>query len=686
MLPNLSFDLVARNLTRGAFAQLKSDADAADGRLRRLSASLGGFGSSMTKAGAAMTAGVTAPLVMLGRAFVDKASEAQESASAFDALFRDQAKTVRAWADATAKAMGRSTFELQKQAASFQQLFKAAAPTGEAAADLSTKFAALAQDLASFYNVTESDALAKLRSGLSGEAEPMRAFGVFLNEAAVKAKAMEMGLGGVNGALSEQEKILARARLILEATTLAQGDAERTSGSFANKSRALGAAWNDLAVKLGTVLLPAATRFVSILADLVTWFSNLSPATQEWIVIAGGVAAALGPMIGALGTLSLTVVALLPMIPAIGAAFAALAGPVGIAVAAIAAVGAAWAYWDTIRERFPVFAAVVETALSGAQAAFVTFQTAALNFTDVLMAAFSGNFSQAIDIAKTALFDFAQIGPRVFEAMFPGALARAQEAVRSFAAAVVAMKDAAILAVQEMVLAISGWIADRLEAVWNGAAAKIEWVKSKFYGLYDAVVGHSYIPDMVDGIGEWMGRLDAVMVNPALAAADRTAAAFSEVGQSVGSMFGDMGKSIGEAMLGLRSMDDAMVSILKNIAGMAFGSLGGSWGSMLSGLFGGLFAKGGRLGAGKIGVVGEGGPELISSGASPLSITPLQIGGRQAAPVVTINQTVNVNGATGNSEVLGLVRRAVTDAAPSIVEAAKMATFGDMMARPGMLR
>lgn len=635
MLPSLSFDLVAKYLAGKAFDQLKGDADAAESRLTRLSTRLGGIGAAMSKIGAGMTAGVTTPLVLMGKAMVDRASEAQEAASAFDVLFESNAESVRRWADETAIAMGRSTYELQGQAASFQQLFKAAAPTGEAAAGLSEKFAALTQDLASLYNVSESDALAKLRSGLAGEAEPLRTFGVFLTEAAVKAKAMEMGLGDANGKLTEQEKILARARLILETTTDAQGDAVRTASSFANQSRALSAAWNDLAVKLGTVLLPLATKFVRALTGLVRWFEQLSPATQEWIVIAGGVAAALGPVLAALGTVTLSIAALLPLLPAIGAGFAALAGPVGLVVAALAGIAVAWAYWDDIKAKFPGFASAVETALAGAKAALGTFWEALKSWNGMLMALFSGDFSQAFSKAKEVLFEFSQMGVRVFEAMFPGSIDTAKAKIEEWKIALGAMKDAAIMILQQMIEGIKSWVEGQLNAIWDSAADKIRWVTGIFKWMGDEVVHHSYVPDMVKGIGDWMGQLPSMMIAPAQQAAQGTMDAFANVGSSISSVFEGIGSDIAAAIKGTKSWGDVLAGVLQKIGNlvlsqMDFGGMG-IFGSLLKGLFGGFFATGGVLSAGKVGIVGESGPELISAGASPIRVTPLNDNGRQTA-------------------------------------------------------
>lgn len=84
-----------------------------------------------------------------------------------------------------------------------------------------------------------------------------------------------------------------------------------------------------------------------------------------------------------------------------------------------------------------------------------------------------------------------------------------------------------------MVGKITNLIGTTLNAVWTTAQKRIEDVKKSFFGLYDAVVGHSYIPDMVDGIAAQMARLDGVMVDPAKAATKKTAEAFKALAAEV---------------------------------------------------------------------------------------------------------------------------------------------------------
>ena len=72
------------------------------------------------------------------------------------------------------------------------------------------------------------------------------------------------------------------------------------------------------------------------------------------------------------------------------------------------------------------------------------------------------------------------------------------------------------------------YLTDKMNKVWTDLQARIEQAKKLFFGLYDAVVGNSYIPDMVDGIAHHMGRLDDVMVRPVKSATEEAKRLFEK--------------------------------------------------------------------------------------------------------------------------------------------------------------
>ena len=95
--------------------------------------------------------------------------------------------------------------------------------------------------------------------------------------------------------------------------------------------------------------------------------------------------------------------------------------------------------------------------------------------------------------------------------------------------AFLALKDTALAAVQALVEGIEEWLGTRLDGAMAGVQARVQGVIDAFQSMYTAVVGESYVPDMVTEIAGWMERLDGAMVKPADYATTRTAAAFAEL-------------------------------------------------------------------------------------------------------------------------------------------------------------
>lgn len=530
-------------------------------------------GQTMIQAGAVMSAAITAPLVLFGTHAVKAASDAQEMQSAFDVVFGEMAGDVREWAEATGDAMGRSTQEIQRGALAFQELFGKALDPARAA-EMSKQFAVLTQDLASFKNLSNEVAQQKLFSGLTGEAEPLRAVGVFLNDAAVEAKLLELGIQGVNGKFTDQEKILGRAALIREQLAAADGDVIRTSDSLANKQRAAQAAYEELSVTVGTVLIPAITPLVEMLSDLLLAFNELDPGLQTFIVGAGVVAAAIGPLLVGIGSIVSAVGTLIPLLGSAGAggAMTALGAAALPVTATIAGLVAAWVlFGDKIGPVLSELATKAQEVLGPKFMALVDTVTTGLTelwqgpFGDGLRVVIDalGDFaatyvsvwgeglirviSVAVDIvsgAFTRIVNIIKFVSAVLTGDFSGAWEIAKENAADTAANLLSVFNSiapgAVDAMKRLVEGVREWIVGRLNAIWQSAMAKIEAVKAAFFDLYDAVVGNSYVPDMVDEIGENMARLKAVMVDPAMRATASTKDAFRSLASDVAGLLDEL--------------------------------------------------------------------------------------------------------------------------------------------------
>ena len=241
----------------GALRGIKRVGDDVGGMGSRIASVLPSF-KTMAIAGTAAFGAVAASSLKL----VTMASSLEESQSKVNVVFGDSAGVVNEFAATSAQAFGITKQAALEATGTFGNLLQAFGTGKGQAAEMSTTLIGLAADLASFNNTGIEDAIQALRSGLSGETEPLKRFGVAINDVRLKQEAVTLGLYDGKGALDINAKTQAAYALILKDTGLAQGDFARTSDGFANQMRILKASLSDAATELGVVLLPYFKQFI----------------------------------------------------------------------------------------------------------------------------------------------------------------------------------------------------------------------------------------------------------------------------------------------------------------------------------------------------------------------------------------------------------------------------------------
>jgi tape measure domain-containing protein len=315
--------------------------------LRRLSSNLQSAGSTLTQA-------ITLPLAGAGAAALSTAAKyetlrvslstllgsAEKGADAFDRLAEFAAKTPFQLEDVAAGATQLLAFGLNIDEVydSLSFLGDIAGATGSNLQDLTLIFgqarsigAAYTEDLRQLAErgVPVFDLLSE-KTGLTGDAlrkfiEQGKVTFPLLQEL-LKSTAQEGGL--FFGGMEAQSKTL--------------------TGVFStfkdNVSLALAKIGDAIANSIN--LREVMGRLSDAVARAAEWFGNLSPGMQKVIVIAAGVAAALGPVLFGIGKLVAVGPVLVMGLKAIGAAFTFMTGPVGLAIVAIGAVvaGVVYAY------------------------------------------------------------------------------------------------------------------------------------------------------------------------------------------------------------------------------------------------------------------------------------------------------------------------------------------------------
>lgn len=301
-------------------------------------------GGALSNIGNKLTIGVTLPLLAAGAASIKYASDLNETKTKVEVIFGDMSKSILEWSETSAQALGQSKQQALDAASNFAIFGKAAGLANQELVDFAESNVQLASDLASFFNTSPEEAIMAIGAAYRGESEPIRRYGVLINEAALQQKALELGIISQLGPLTQQQKILAANALILDQTKDAQGDFARTSDGLANSSRILNAQFKDMLATLGQNLLPIALMVVKALNAMLESFNKLPPGAQKMILVFLGLLAIAGPLLSFFGSIITGITTISAALPTLTTLLSTI-GPIltGSALPAIASVGAALA-------------------------------------------------------------------------------------------------------------------------------------------------------------------------------------------------------------------------------------------------------------------------------------------------------------------------------------------------------
>jgi hypothetical protein len=302
--------------------------DNASGELDKSESRVDKWAKNLRQKGTMLTATVSAPVVGAFAMMINSASNLNESISAVGATFGESAGIIEASAKDAAQTVGMSQQQYLDSAKILGVYAQAAGLSGDEMAAFSQETLKAASDMASFHNADISDVLMAIQSGLAGEAEPLKRYGILLNDAAIQQQALKDGIWDGTGAMTEQQKVLARQNLIMDSLGPAAGDFAKTQGGLANQTRIAKAEIANLTAEMGQELLPLALKGIKYVRGFMVRIQKLNQTQRRWVLVAMAVAAALGPIL----------IAVSAMLPAI----ALLVSPIGLIIAALVGLGIAY--------------------------------------------------------------------------------------------------------------------------------------------------------------------------------------------------------------------------------------------------------------------------------------------------------------------------------------------------------
>ncbi len=550
-IKDLFFNIFARDKTGTAF-------DSVNKRLRETEGVAASMQERMRRAGRAMQRfGVAGSVASAGVAALFRGT-----LDAYDLQARAEAKVAQA-IKATGGAAGFTAEELYSQASALQRL------TRFGDEDILNKVTA---QFLTFKNVTgdvfkgAQMAALDLSTVLDGDLQSASIMlGKALNDPATGLSALSRA--GVTFSEEQKDviKALSETGQIARAQQLILDEIASAYGGQASAAAEVGAGivdqwrntWGDVKEVVGSVLIDALKAILPTLKSLAEAFQNMSPEGQRATVILGALAVALPPLIASFGLLV--------------AGIAAIGAPITIAIAGFSAITAAVvAFWPHIKE---------------------------------LGSWLSEKFTNTLTFLGEKL---GWLGP-IFGALAQGPLAAARlgfdlvgekgDWLRTKISDVFTAIPQIIGAAVEQV---GVWLTEKFNGIIDSVGKKIDWVEGKFFWLYDKVVGNSWVPDLVDEIGQSFAQLNGNMVKP-------TDTATGQVNESFKSLMGDVGKSLGnlvsQGKLTWKSFMGSLLDIgasyadriIQDVFNRMGGGLNGAFAQLGSPAIGGASPQGGGL-------------------------------------------------------------------------------------------
>ena len=260
---NTSIKKVTENIKQESRKWDDAAGDAADG-------ASGSWGAAAAKiVGALSAAGVVSILSKWGKAAIDAASDLSEVQNVVDVTFGDSSGRIDAWAKQAGKAYGLTEKQAKQYTATIGAMLKSQGMADDEIVKTSTDLAGLAADMASFYNLDFDTAFQKIRSGISGETEPLKQLGINMSAANLEAFRLAQGIEKSYAAMSQSEQTALRYQYIMQATADAQGDFARTADGYANASRRVQTAMETIKTEGGKLLLEVVEPLTVGLASML---------------------------------------------------------------------------------------------------------------------------------------------------------------------------------------------------------------------------------------------------------------------------------------------------------------------------------------------------------------------------------------------------------------------------------
>ncbi len=558
-------------------------------RVKPISKAMDDVGKSMTGVGVAISA--------IGVPFALVAKNALDAADSFSEMAERTGASVEVLSALTLEAdkSGTSIDAVEKAIKASSKVMEDASIGTEAAAKSLAKLGLSAEQLLS---LSPDERFFAIAQGIAGIEDPsiraataMEVWGKTGTDMLPMLDALALG----------SDAVVQHARTFNAVVTKEGAEAaNHFNDSLTNLTRALGGVFNSL---VSSGLINQLTEFINVVATGIGTFSQAHPNIVAIGAALGAVAAVVGPLLTGFGLMLSGLSSLVPVI-------ASVAGYLGIAGAGTGLTGALAAVVGILTG--PVGVVLAISAGVTALGVFLSKNKDVIDAVDAIWKTWGPTFTALFNGVWTGIKTVFETTWNTIKGILSGAFNIIKGAIQVFAGVVTGDWDLFAKGIKSiwsgMWETIKSIMLAPLNAIKGSVTGFTDGVTGAFKTMYDKIVGHSYVPDLIAGIEAAFGKLPGIMNTPSATATDSVTVSFKGMFESIVNaaknwkdtllnIVDQVASGLLSKIPGVSSTLGKITGVLNGGGGSGGGAVGGSAtssiaGSVFSGLSGGIIAGG----------------------------------------------------------------------------------------------
>lgn len=240
---------------------------------------------------------VTAPIMAAGAAAFKMGGDYEQALGKMNDVFGENNKAVKDWLKTSMESFGLSKLSAAEMIADFGALFDNYGFKIEETTKMSQSLVERVRDLGAKYNRTSEEVSTALNAIFTGQTEPLRKFGVVLNQASLQEYAYAQGVRKKISEMTEAEKVQLRYNFVMAQTSTALGYFKKEHNTASAQLENFREIVKEIGVTFGEVIIPVFGPILNGINNTLKYVAGLDQGTRKFIVTIALMAASIGPLL-----------------------------------------------------------------------------------------------------------------------------------------------------------------------------------------------------------------------------------------------------------------------------------------------------------------------------------------------------------------------------------------------------